>query len=150
SCVVSMCNAGFADCDGKPGNGCEVALNTVSNCGSCGAVCQYANAVGSCATQQCQLVGGNARRGNCGMNPSNGCEKALLSDVNNCGACGMKCAQGQSCCSGKCLDVSADPLNCGACANVCGNGFKCLLGSCCASSFLNCGYGCVNPNTDNG
>jgi len=36
----SACNGGFADCDGNPGNGCEVNVATDRrNCGSCGNAC---------------------------------------------------------------------------------------------------------------
>ncbi len=31
--------AGFGNCDGNAGNGCETPLNTVSNCGGCGTTC---------------------------------------------------------------------------------------------------------------
>jgi hypothetical protein len=39
-CAIGSCNAGFADCNGTPGDGCEV--NTASdnnNCGACGRPC---------------------------------------------------------------------------------------------------------------
>ncbi len=38
ACAIAACNAGFADCDRNPANGCEVNLATdVNNCGACGA-----------------------------------------------------------------------------------------------------------------
>ncbi|MDP1827989.1 MAG: hypothetical protein Q8L48_32240, partial [Archangium sp.] len=50
SCGAS-CSAGFADCDGMPGNGCEVALTTSStHCGMCGRACTPAEdcSAGTC------------------------------------------------------------------------------------------------------
>jgi hypothetical protein len=40
ACVVSTCNAGFADCNGVYSDGCETNLNNnAGNCGMCGKVC---------------------------------------------------------------------------------------------------------------
>ncbi len=39
-CRVASCNAGFADCNGAPNDGCETNVNTsASHCGRCGMVC---------------------------------------------------------------------------------------------------------------
>lgn len=40
TCVRARCEAGFADCDIAPANGCEAALNTSANCGVCGVGCE--------------------------------------------------------------------------------------------------------------
>jgi hypothetical protein len=59
----------------------------------------------------------------------------LLSDSNNCGACGRPCTSGRTCCNAYCADLTTDDLNCGAC------GFLCDSLSCCAASYcsvLNC------------
>ena len=38
--AVKSCNKGFADCDGEPGNGCEIDIKSDNdNCGRCGNVC---------------------------------------------------------------------------------------------------------------
>ncbi len=40
NCVLGACNAGFANCDGNPQNGCEANLSRdPMNCGGCGKVC---------------------------------------------------------------------------------------------------------------
>jgi hypothetical protein len=40
ACVIASCDGGRADCNGSPGDGCEVNTNTdASNCGGCGSVC---------------------------------------------------------------------------------------------------------------
>jgi len=39
-----VCNDGWGDCDHDPSNGCELRLDTATNCGSCGNVCLDGNA----------------------------------------------------------------------------------------------------------
>jgi hypothetical protein len=52
-CRVGSCNAGFADCDRNPANGCEVNLNTnASHCGRCGNACPGG---GACTAGACGL-----------------------------------------------------------------------------------------------
>jgi len=38
-CLLSSCDAGRADCNGDPGDGCEVLLGTQEHCGGCGDAC---------------------------------------------------------------------------------------------------------------
>jgi len=62
---VGMCNglacdvcvpAGNANCDGDPTNGCETALDTLANCGSCGVVCNGdPHGTPVCNARQCAL-----------------------------------------------------------------------------------------------
>src|SRR6185436_18834254 len=58
ACVKSMggigsCNAGFRDCDGNAGNGCEIDVNSdKSNCGAYGNVCPMGQ---SCIAGVCKL-----------------------------------------------------------------------------------------------
>jgi len=40
------------------------------------------------------------------------------------------CPAGQSLCSGRCLDVSGDPLNCGGCGAMCSSTDVCSGGLC--------------------
>src|SRR5262245_30843778 len=61
-----------------------------------------------------------------------------MSDVMNCGACGMPCSGGRTCCTGRCVFLDNDTANCGACGMGCQvtngkpscNKGMCVLGSC--------------------
>ena len=95
----------------------------------------------------------------------------LMTDRNNCGACGNACAASdygctngtcapcapeQASCGGRCIDTSEDPLNCGACNRVCAMGTECFYGQCeeCFGTCSTCpeggfcGNGCINLDTD--
>ena len=77
-----VCVEGFADCDGRIDNGCEVNL--------------IANNMMACET----CAPGFA---NCDGRWDNGCEVNLNSDRMHCGACGERCPTGQVCAAGECL-----------------------------------------------
>ena len=129
-CFIVACSPGFADCDGKVANGCEVNLNTdASNCGGCGRACPAAPANGTavCTNGVCGFV--------CiaGFSKCNGACKALTTDVANCGSCGHVCPtpQGTSAtcnngtCGSVCLPGKTRRGNSGLCCSVCG-----LFGGC--------------------
>jgi hypothetical protein len=140
-CGIS-CQTGFADCDMRPGTGCEINTQTdVNNCGGCGRVCPSGpggHAV--CVAGRCDIACDPGRL-NCDGNASNGCESLALSN-DNCGACGMSCGLAAVCtsvagsapacvpaplcsivdnvrCGFGCVDVETDANNCGACNNRC-------------------------------
>lgn len=75
----TTCRAGFADCDGDLGNGCEVPLQTVSDCERCGDRCAPGgpHTVGVCAVTSsrvgCSFGCENGWR-DCDNNIENGCE----------------------------------------------------------------------------
>ncbi|MCK6549784.1 PKD domain-containing protein [Myxococcota bacterium] len=51
ACALGACNAGFADCDAQPANGCEVVIaSDAQNCGACGHVCPSGR---SCEAGRC-------------------------------------------------------------------------------------------------
>ena len=87
----------------------------------------------------------------------------LLQDEANCGGCGDVCGDGLTCCSGNCVDQSANGLNCGGCGISCEEGEACCGGACtdlgtgtdCAACGDACGAGreccdgsCVNTQTN--
>jgi len=148
------CEAGFANCDGKASNGCEINIGTsVDNCGACGNVCSAANGTPSCTNGSCQVASCNAGFANCDAAAANGCETRTGSDVNNCGACGVVCSTANgtaSCTAGSCQlgtcnagfadcnglrnDGCETNLNsngnCGACGRACAVGQSCSAGTC--------------------
>jgi Collagen triple helix repeat (20 copies)/Stigma-specific protein, Stig1 len=87
-----VCFGGFADCDQNPADGCEVALfSDVHNCGFCGNNCAFGpNSSPVCNGGSCGIV---CQPGfaDCNQNRFDGCEVNILTDRNNCGACGNVC-----------------------------------------------------------
>jgi len=92
------CAENFADCDEKPGNGCEKDVSRdISNCGGCGKACTAsAGKTAWCRKGQCGETVCAAGRGDCNGDPDddaahNGCETDLKTDLDSCGACGTTC-----------------------------------------------------------
>lgn len=144
SCTIGSCSAGFADCDKMAADGCEANTTTsTANCGSCGNACNPPNAMGSCANSMCGIASCNPGFANCDGAYANGCEVNTLTDVNNCGGCGVKCNLPNAvaaCTNGMCtiaacnpgfqdcdknatngceVNTGTDPNNCGGCGAVC-------------------------------
>lgn len=146
------CPTGMADCDGNRANGCETRLGSTLACQGCGDSCSRAGALTSCGPVGCQLDSCLAGRGDCNLNPTDGCESDLNDDSANCGRCGNSCAEigpntaGCRCESGRLVfgcaagfgDCNADSSDgceeslrsnsrhCGMCGRVCEcEGFSC-------------------------
>ncbi|MBI5518275.1 MAG: FG-GAP repeat protein [Deltaproteobacteria bacterium] len=155
ACVVASCNAGFGDCNGAPGDGCEVNTNTTAaHCGGCGRACSLANATATCAAGACAVGSCNAGFGNCDGVASNGCEVNTQSSNAHCGGCGRACAAGTVCssgscasicsppttyCAGSCVNLATDVSNCGACGAACSPPAN-ATATCAASA---CGFACL-------
>jgi len=167
ACGFSVCDMGFADCDGQRGNGCEVALgNDAQHCGGCAVQCTYAHATGVCGNGTCALGTCNAGWADCNGNPADGCEVNLTTDLTHCGSCATTCAAASNasstCTAGVCgfvcatnhADCDGDPSNgcetntgtdlthCGACGTTCTQGRTCIAGGCtataCTAPLANC------------
>jgi hypothetical protein len=155
-CQIAACNAGFADCDNKPADGCETNISAdIKNCGGCGLLCATVNATAMCANGKCQIGACNAGFADCNGNPIDGCETNVSADVKNCGGCGLFCSTANAtpmCTNGKCqigacnsgfADCNANPSdgcevniqgndvnNCGGCGLRCQTGHACSGGKC--------------------
>ncbi|MDB4929700.1 MAG: hypothetical protein JWM10_2184, partial [Myxococcaceae bacterium] len=154
-CAVAACSAGFANCDGAAGNGCESDLTNPATCGTCTNRCVApANSAATCLGAACGFACG-ADYGNCDGNAANGCERNLANgDASNCGRCGGECglARAVSSCVARVCQVEsceagfgncdALPANgcevnlrtanahCGACNNACAAGTYCQTSAC--------------------
>ncbi len=108
ACRVGSCNAGFADCNADPADGCETNTQTESrDCGRCGNVCTAPTGrTAYCAGGAC-MVGAtcSAPLADCDGVSSNGCEVNTGNDPLNCASCGNRCVYANaaaSCASGVC------------------------------------------------
>ena len=128
-CAVGSCNAGFADCDKNPGNGCEVNKNTdVNNCGACGNRCpSVINGSPGCTNGVCGTSACTAPFLTCGGSP---CAINSSSDVNNCSACGTRCpnvTNGTAACKASVCGIGTCVNGFGDCDGNSGNGCEANL-----------------------
>jgi hypothetical protein len=172
-----VCDAGFADCDGDPANGCEVdTRSSTAHCGSCGRACSLPNATATCAMGACAVATCAANFSNCDGNATNGCETDTRSAVAHCGrcdnacpprpngvpacslgACAVTCVAGFAECDGEATNgceaaTTSDPANCGGCGRACAfanAAATCRAGSC-ALGTCNAGFGDCDTNATNG
>ncbi|MEZ4405981.1 MAG: hypothetical protein R3A52_05850 [Polyangiales bacterium] len=153
------CDAGFADCDGDPENGCEVDTRTsLLHCGACRAACEVANGTGACAAGACTVSACNEGFGDCNGAVADGCETDTRVTPAHCGACGTACAipanaspvcAASTCGLGACdagfadcdmnpangceVDTRTTLANCGACGAACAPSNAtgaCVAGAC--------------------
>ena len=176
-CAIMACPEGFGDCDGDLENGCETETAAlVSNCGTCGNVCEYANGTAACSAGECELAGCDDAWENCDGNLDNGCETDTGSEVENCGICNEACSQNNAtttCETGVCtvsscdegfldcnvlpedgceIDSNSDLNNCGDCDVECDaqNGdVACLVGRCALTNCTN-GFADCDSDVENG
>jgi hypothetical protein len=160
-CINSQCDciSPYLNCNGLLSDGCEVNKNTdVNNCGNCNNICNLPNtAVNGCVSGSCKVVSCVNGYGNCNGIDSDGCEKNLTNDVNNCGSCGNSCGSNATCSNSNCVcnigygncddnwnngcetNLSSDPNHCGSCISSCGQNSICVNAQCsCESGYGNC------------
>ena len=126
TCAIAACNAGFADCDGNPIDGCETSLTTVVNCGTCGHACFVSNGTPACSGGACVVASCNTGYRDCNNYAGDGCEINVNTDNNNCGNCGTVCNSSQQCASGSCKLKTGQTCSAGAqCASGTCTSLKC-------------------------
>jgi len=170
---VLTCPPGFADCNGLSSDGCETALDSLRNCGNCGATCSNDHGTTACLVRSASAACSPACAtgyADCDLDPSNGCETNIETDSTHCGSCEKACpANGGTplCVAGKCgisqcndgfgdctnagscsVNLNTDPSNCGHCGHVCSsaNGTPRCNGGVCEISCHD-GWGDCNANT---
>lgn len=160
------CLAGNCTCPGintECAGACVDILIDANNCGGCGTSCTTPNAQTSCTTGKCTIASCTEGYGDCDLDATTGCEKAL-STSENCGGCGTTCSGGMACvegacacssgrtdCEGTCVDIQSNPAHCGACGTACPEGQVCASGSCsteCPAGSSECAGACVDIATD--
>jgi hypothetical protein len=144
TCAISRCQDGFADCDKDPRNGCEVALNTLDDCGACGSVCAFAHSSARCEAGRCERTDCSAGYADCNSDAADGCETNLLLP-DNCRSCGNSCKQLPDVAGSTCGEVGC-VLQCvrgrGDCDNDSSNGCETDLNA--ATSCGACAVDCTN------
>ncbi len=156
ACQAGACEClpNRGDCNGLPGDGCEVDhLTDDQYCGDCFTSC---TAPETCVSGSCKTTGCAPGTADCDPVPDGICETDIYTDENNCGGCGAACSTSggiASCAAGSCSivctapgmdDCSADEnvsrdgcetdvttaTNCGGCGITCGVGQDCINGQC--------------------
>jgi len=92
-CTLDICQAGI--CIFQPIAGC---CQTAAQCPS------VPNASYVCVGNVCQFNGCDPGYSDCDGNPLNGCEVDLVTDFNNCGACGQSADDGNPCTFDSCTN----------------------------------------------
>lgn len=174
-CQMLCTDSLHRDCDGFVENGCETTVDTVQNCGNCGAACPDGYACDSytrtCYDPRC-------------LAPAVTCGAACVdtnSDDYNCGACNTVCNQyprdasappfgmyygckNATCETLKCapsfedcdhdeqkngceINIASDEDNCGACGVKCPAGDLCQAGKCVCDPGPD-GCGCTDLTSD--
>ncbi len=189
SCIAGKCGCapGLRECPGPGGKPMCVDLDFDDfNCGACGKICleddppppgackpMPPGTYYGCGGGKCEKLKCGGRSADCDQDlgtlgcQSNGCEvEDIVTDRDNCGGCGIKCAPDEQCvdegngyqctvpckqagktkCRFGCSDLLNDPNNCGGCDDRCPNAGPnqlrlCKKGLCafeCASGFADC------------
>jgi hypothetical protein len=158
-CVLASCEAGFADCNADPRDGCEVNVATnFEHCGRCDALCRAPEATTVCADNLCRITECRTGRGDCNMNIADGCETDITTSLAHCGSCGAACVLPSAvpgCFGGRCVvqscpsqradcdgmsvngcetDITTSAAHCGGCGRPCPSNAVCMNGVCAITS----------------
>jgi hypothetical protein len=144
--TVLQCKTGFADCNGKADDGCEVdTTKDPAHCGTCGTTCgAVPHGKAGCINSACGIASCDTNFADCNKSIFDGCEAPTDTDASNCGACGQKCTapaggtascMASKCALGGCMpgfadcdmnatngcetNLATDPKHCGSCTIAC-------------------------------
>ncbi len=148
ACRITACPSGTYDCNGIPGDGCELA-DGITHCGGCNTSCMTAFVTGAmCVTGICQITECANGRANCDGNPLNGCEVDTSSSDQHCGGCagmgGVACGGvpgGRTTCFGGVCTVSSCGANLQDCNGNSADGCEAnteISAEHCGACFRNC------------
>src|SRR5690606_17279023 len=146
-CAIASCDAGWADCDGNPVNGCERNIRTLTDCGGCGVPCSLANAGESCASGMCEITSCTGLFADCNGVPSDGCE-GPINTLTDCGGCGVGCNlanASETCASGTC-QVDTCATHFADCNGIASDGCERAINT--VTNCGGCGVGCTLPNAN--
>jgi len=160
---TKACPTGKECCSGS----CFDTQKDVKNCGSCGNACPTPpQATAACTAGVCGIGTCTTGYGDCNASAADGCETNVLTNKDNCGMCGTKCALANAtagCTAGSCSITSCNGgfddcdkiagtgcetnlktmTDCGSCGKLCtipnGTG-SCTTGTCLLTG-CNTGYG---------
>lgn len=110
-CELVRCLGAARDCDGLAANGCEAELDSIEQCGACGRRCELTHARARCDHGTCAFDSCEPGYADCDGDLDTGCEVSLQS-TDNCGGCGVRCADGEQCVGNVCRAVETDPPEC--------------------------------------
>ena len=153
ACTVGTCNPGWADCDGLVSNGCETNVGAdTNNCGTCGNVCNLANANQACTGGICTVGSCKPGFANCNNTASDGCEINTTNNPLNCGACNSQCfvANGTAGCANSTCTVASCNTNWGNCNGFPQDGCETNLltdGNNCGTCGTSCNASCTGNVT---
>ena len=92
STAAELCDGDDNDCDESIDEDFDL-MTEMSNCGSCGAVCDPENTdEAACLEGVCSIVTCAEGFADCDGDVSNGCEAELANSMDHCGACDSACA----------------------------------------------------------
>jgi len=136
ACTIKTCDKGWADCDGRFDNGCEIQISAdASHCGGCltgptttwdnsaadNCNTAYDNASGICtlsvsvSVSACTMTACDQGYLNCSTD--NGCE--TQEDTSNCGVCSLVCQKPTGTSANMCSISSSS-----TCSPTCGSNYK--------------------------
>jgi hypothetical protein len=148
------------DCDGvaddvaSRNTSCAAQSSEIGAC-KANAVWQCVDGAETCvdAAPSMELCDGNGSDEDCDSRIDEGFDLSV--DENNCGACGVRCSAGQTCCGSVCVNLQTSNAHCGSCGNACPSTLTCCAGGCvntrtsatnCGSCGKSCLLGCANSS----